>query len=178
MISSSHVDNQAMYLLVQHQDRVPRVLGPYKYAFMRDMEAVSIHTSESKDPVESRFYMIDIRKEFKAVVKCYPAKFFEFLHCDKSLFRIEDGPGVVGYTDGARWNGWAMPYFTRENAVAVLKAYPGDEADDEDAYRDYQFPEEDSVVIIDPDTGKPLQVWPIGSGAWCWDDYTDGKGSQ
>jgi hypothetical protein len=178
MLSSSQVDNQAMYLLVQHPDRVPRVLGPYKYAFMRDMEAVSIHTSEANDPIESRFYMIDIRKEQKAVVECYPAKFFDFLHCDKAIFRIDDGPGFAGYTDGASWNGWAMPYFTREIAMEVLKAYPGDEADDEDAYRNYQFPEEDSVIIIDPETGKPIQVWPIGSGGWCWDAYTPEENAE
>ena len=65
-----------------------------------------------------------------------------------------------------------MPYFTRGVAEKVLKAYPGDEADDEDEYKNYTFPEKDSVIIIGPDNKYPIQVWPIGSGGWCWEEHT------
>jgi hypothetical protein len=34
----------------------------------------------------------------------------------KSLFQIDDGPVYIGYTSGVRWNGWATPYFTYEEA--------------------------------------------------------------
>ena len=34
----------------------------------------------------------------------------------KALFQINDGPIYMGYTSGARWNGWATPYFTLEEA--------------------------------------------------------------
>ena len=34
----------------------------------------------------------------------------------KALFQINDGPIYMGYTSGARWNGWATPYFTFEEA--------------------------------------------------------------
>ena len=34
----------------------------------------------------------------------------------KALFQINDGPIYMGYTSGARWNGWATPYFPLEEA--------------------------------------------------------------
>lgn len=34
----------------------------------------------------------------------------------KALFQIDDGPVYIGYTNGDRWNGWATPYFTFEEA--------------------------------------------------------------
>lgn len=37
----------------------------------------------------------------------------------KSLFQIDDGPVYIGYTSGARWNGWATPYFTLEEAQKI-----------------------------------------------------------
>ena len=170
MISSQPEDTERMYLLVDHLYRAVRILGPFPYSYMRDMAAVSIHTSEQNLSVESILQRLDIKKNGKPVIECFPHNFFENLYTRKALFSIEDGPGFVGYTDGATWNGWAMPYFTREVAEEVLKAYPGDEGDDEDCYADYAFPEADSVIIIDPDTNQPVWVWPIGSGGWCWDE--------
>ena len=32
----------------------------------------------------------------------------------KSAFRVDDEPIYLGYTNGARWNGWATPFFTKE----------------------------------------------------------------
>lgn len=37
----------------------------------------------------------------------------------KALFQIDDGPVYIGYTNGDRWNGWATPYFTLEEAQKV-----------------------------------------------------------
>lgn len=34
----------------------------------------------------------------------------------KALFQIENSPMYMGYTDGTRWNGWATPFFTLEEA--------------------------------------------------------------
>jgi hypothetical protein len=34
----------------------------------------------------------------------------------KALFYIDGGPIYIGYTNGDRWNGWATPYFTLEEA--------------------------------------------------------------
>jgi hypothetical protein len=37
----------------------------------------------------------------------------------KALFYIDGGPVYTGYTNGDRWNGWATPYFTLEEAQKV-----------------------------------------------------------
>jgi hypothetical protein len=37
----------------------------------------------------------------------------------KSVFYIDGGPAYIGYTSGARWNGWATPYFTLEEAQKI-----------------------------------------------------------
>jgi hypothetical protein len=37
----------------------------------------------------------------------------------KSAFQIDNGPVYIGYTNGDRWNGWATPYFTLEEAQKV-----------------------------------------------------------
>ena len=41
----------------------------------------------------------------------------------KALFQINEGPIYMGYTSGARWNGWATPYFTLEEAQKIQKAW-------------------------------------------------------
>ena len=37
----------------------------------------------------------------------------------KALFQIDGGPAYIGYTNGDRWNGWATPYFTLEEAQKI-----------------------------------------------------------
>lgn len=37
----------------------------------------------------------------------------------KALFYIENSPIYMGYTNGARWNGWATPFFTLEEAQKI-----------------------------------------------------------
>lgn len=166
MIASKSVDTKAMYLLVNHPEKLPAIIGPYTLAHQRDMIAVSIHTSEEKEPTESDLFMVDLKENGTLMVIPYPPKFFDHLYARKALFSIEDRAEYPGYTDGARWNGWAMPYFIKEVAKKVLVDFTGEEG-----YDHYTFPKEDSVIIINPDTGKPIQVWPIGSGGWCWKEH-------
>jgi len=175
MISSQSPDTKKMYLLVTYPEARPGnpvILGPYNLACERTMAAVSIHHG---DHIECSAFMMNIKRDDTAEIVPYPRKFFDQLHARKSLFCIEDGTQIEGYTDGCTWNGWAMPYFTKENAIEVLKEYPGNESDDEDAYRNYSFPPEDSFYIINPDTGTPIEVWGIGSGAWCWEEIAEGE---
>jgi hypothetical protein len=76
-----------------------------------------------------------------------------------------------------RWNGWAMPYFTRTTARAIVQ--------DINAARERGQIEMratwrgDSVVIIDEDgtTEEYAPVWvaghpryPIGAGGWVWSE--------
>ena len=37
----------------------------------------------------------------------------------KALFQIDGGPVYIGYTNGDRWNGWATPYFSLEEAQKI-----------------------------------------------------------
>lgn len=46
----------------------------------------------------------------------------------KTLFQINDGPIYMGYTSGARWNGWATPYFTFEEAQKLQAEFNQDVA--------------------------------------------------
>lgn len=82
---------------------------------------------------------------------------------------------VPAYSNGRRWNGWAMPYFTIESGKSLLgfmpdlrydsqrdafisKAYDDDQAEEE------VFPAE--TLVID---GRPIQTYAIGAGFWCWE---------
>ena len=44
----------------------------------------------------------------------------------KRLFQINEGPIYMGYTSGARWNGWATPYFTFEEAQKLQAEFNQD----------------------------------------------------
>ena len=116
MLSSQKEGTKGMFLLVDHPKKLPIILGPYAYAFMRDMSAVSIHTDEKDEPIESDIFMVNLMENGTQMVVPYPPKYFDFLYARKAKFNIEDGPEFIGYTDGANWNGWAMPYFTRDVA--------------------------------------------------------------
>jgi len=90
-------------------------------------------------------------------------------------------PPVDGFTAGARWNGWACPYFTREQADRVVElsnaANNSEDADvriivtwDEarQAYIivDGQYPDEEDVmdaVVVDG-----VAYYCIGGWSWCW----------
>lgn len=45
----------------------------------------------------------------------------------KAIFTL-DGfvPAYIGYTDGKMWNGWATPYFTKEEAIRLMTDYNSD----------------------------------------------------
>lgn len=88
---------------------------------------------------------------------------------------LPDDMKVPAYSNGRRWNGWAMPYFTIESGKSLLgfmpdlrydsqrdafvsKAYDDDQAEEE------VFPAE--TLVID---GRPIQTYAIGAGFWCWE---------
>lgn len=78
------------------------------------------------------------------------------------------------YSNRQHWNGWAMPYFTKEEALRIVEdmkdvSYDeptnsfvwtnADDKNDKDVY-------EAITIVVD---GEPITVYPIGSGFWCWD---------
>jgi hypothetical protein len=96
---------------------------------------------------------------------------------------IDGGTALPAYiVVGEDWNGWVMPYFTREQLpayVAWQKAQAEgyrvnvDEAadivttqyDDQDPE---DWPGEDIVV-----EGEKVHAYPIGTGCWIWDEVED-----
>lgn len=93
------------------------------------------------------------------------------------FFQIEDDTIYQGFHDPeARWNGWAMPYFTRKTANAMVSELP--ELEDG---KPYGYFEGDICFIWDygledyesykPTTleGVDELVYGIGAGSWVWD---------
>lgn len=91
-------------------------------------------------------------------------------------FSIDDGPKIEGWTNLSRWNGWAMPMFSRENAIKALEAYatPGEWRYDEERksffVKDGDNEEEEWTLL--GDAPKDLgEVYGLGAGSWTWDDW-------
>lgn len=81
------------------------------------------------------------------------------------------------YLSDQRWNGWAVPYFTKEQAQAVVADHPtiwsGGLVWQDDVIL-YTFPVDGEITeteIIKPTTitvdGQDLQVYQLCDG-WCW----------
>ncbi|MFN9470945.1 hypothetical protein, partial [Acidovorax sp.] len=76
---------------------------------------------------------------------------------------------LPAYTDGRRWNGWAMPHFDLEVAKQLL-AHMDDLR--YDAEKDAFVNTSDDDEIFEATTVKvdaiSIKVYPIGAGCWCW----------
>jgi hypothetical protein len=99
------------------------------------------------------------------------------------FFRIEDDKIYQGFHDPeARWNGWAMPYFTRTTANAIVSDLP--ELEDG---KPYGYFEGDVCFIYDYgledyESYKPTSlegvdelVYGIGAGSWVWDSVEESE---
>lgn len=82
---------------------------------------------------------------------------------------LPEGVKVPAYSNGRRWNGWAIPYFPFEAARSLLEHMPDLRYD---SARDaFVKTNEDEIfcaetLVVD---GKPIKTYAIGSGYWCWD---------
>ena len=96
----------------------------------------------------------------------------------------------VGYTTGARWNGWATPYFTKEVADEIMKTQNEAYIEwqmDKDGYRAVYNAEKDQYEFYDPDLEEPeifdmeicetvdgkLHLYGIGAYCWIWDEIEE-----
>jgi hypothetical protein len=89
----------------------------------------------------------------------------------------------IGYTSGARWNGWATPCFEIDEALAVMKEFNAD---------DPEFPmfydKTTDSFCIDNTEDKIFEEWKgenietedgikhlydIGAYSWVWEDTTE-----
>lgn len=87
----------------------------------------------------------------------------------------------IGYTDGNRWNGWAMPLVTKETFEALIAIMgPENATVGEDGYKfrwdgDVMYfydPQEEREFAISPEkratTDGEKLLYDISLG-WCWD---------
>ena len=98
----------------------------------------------------------------------------------KSVFTIGEYPkAYIGYTSGKLWNGWATPYFEKEEAIRVAEGF------NECAENPIQYDEVyDQFYILDKESGE-LEKWErtlaitpegnkyvygIGAYSWVWDE--------
>lgn len=98
----------------------------------------------------------------------------------KAVFTIGEYPkAYIGYTSGKLWNGWATPYFEKEEAIRVAEGF------NECAEYPMQYDEVyDQFYILDKET-EELEKWKgedivtaegtkhlygIGAYSWVWDE--------
>lgn len=87
---------------------------------------------------------------------------------------MPEGESLPAYSNGQRWNGWAMPYFTKETALGMLKDNPNvrfDEQQDAFVITAFDDEAEDTVcpaTLITVDD-QQIKTYAIGAGEWCWD---------
>ena len=102
----------------------------------------------------------------------------------QATFVIEDGPRFTGYDEEYSWNGWACPWFTKEEGLKIIDSFlKGYLTFDEtkDAFvmvnQDTTDSEYDYYVGDDIETVDGTQhLYPIGNKSWIWDivsDYED-----
>src|SRR5690606_14708667 len=95
-----------------------------------------------------------------------------------------------GLTRGETWNGWAVPYFEKEQALRIAEDYNrlakeggGDMADaraNHDGKTDsfvFYDPNNDDEVVYEAVTigveEEEVRVYPVGTREWTWEEATD-----
>ena len=100
----------------------------------------------------------------------------------KMLFQINEGPIYMGYTSGARWNGWATPYFTLEEAQKLQAEFNQDVESPMlyDVSRDafiLKYEDDDEPYIWEGEdiaTEDGIKhLYGIGAYSHIWDDLGD-----
>lgn len=103
----------------------------------------------------------------------------------KAYFNVEGlDEYYEGYHDSRyRWNGWAMPCFTKEIADKIMQNIPNNSDNkckityDKDRnmyvvkFKDDKEEDTYKMMIRDTNEGEK-QVYYIGSGCWVWEDYS------
>lgn len=88
---------------------------------------------------------------------------------------MDENASFDAFSNGDRWNGWAMPYFTKEVGLELCKVMDGLTYDErQDTFRHENDPEEaegpdlfgSAQIIVD---GKEQTLYGIGTGYWTWD---------
>ena len=120
-----------------------------------------------KSSTEKRFRIVSEDEKRKPIWK-------------RSKFCIDGIDGnFEGWTDGRLWNGWEMPRFEFAMAQKFIAAL-----NQSDAHHDSS---RDAFITKSPDGeeevwaaemlqilgGQTVKAYPVGSGAWCWEEVLD-----
>jgi hypothetical protein len=80
-----------------------------------------------------------------------------------------------GFTADEHWNGWACPYFTREQAMRIVEAHNrigGGHARYDEATDSFLFsfasPDEEDAFLAVNIGGRTL--YPVGAFCWIWEE--------
>lgn len=100
-----------------------------------------------------------------------------------AVFAIDATEGLFhGITAGQRWNGWACPMFSFEEAKRLTALNNDSEFcgsisydADKDAFlfRSEDQDEEDPPEVFEAETINGQKYYAIGAFSWCWQDVTD-----
>lgn len=98
---------------------------------------------------------------------------------ERAEFTIGDSPlagPFAGYTKGEDWNGWEVPYFTREVGLEIVSAWrkgnPGHAAIYAPTADAFLFEVTDAVNQTDEYAGMDTDaghLYAIGERYWCWE---------
>ena len=83
-----------------------------------------------------------------------------------------------GLTYGHTWNGWAVPYFTKEVALEIVAHMPSNlrysEETDSFIYNDIEFTKsEDYNEYFGAEEINGQKYYSIGGCSWCWDEVVE-----
>ena len=88
----------------------------------------------------------------------------------------------IGYTKGARWNGWATPYFEIDEALAIMHEFNEDTGNpmtydktaDEFRVAETEYTDEDIWKGKNCHTEDGIKhLYSIGAYSWTWEDTTE-----
>lgn len=114
------------------------------------------------------------RAEFEASFKVFDPATLEYRRIEVTIEAFEDGFSLPAYSNGMLWNGWELPYFTREAAIAITRHVKEVRYDSErDVFLEDDGYPQDGPLITAATTirvgNEDVEVFAIGSGSWCWE---------
>ena len=101
-----------------------------------------------------------------------------------AMFTMDEFPDVIGYTTGAKWNGWECPLFTKQACMQIQKAYDHVTEDETLLYNELK---DTFYILHDKDDinyengieeyegydisigGQAVHVYPLGQYSWTWE---------
>lgn len=122
------------------------------------------------------FYSFDFPNLFREVINDYYRPGPKNMSARKTMFSCgELLQGIVGYTQGQRWNGWECPYFEKDQVNEILESLDGNIKAGWIGNKVFVKESRNEVDEYEPTEithmGETKTVWPLGSWCWTWEEY-------